>query len=490
MHDPSVAGVDPRPIVQRMVTSTVISARHVEDDDDEEPLPSTRREGRLRVHPRRRLATAAIVVALIVAAIEGTVVTSAMPTITRELGGEHLYAWVFTAFLVASTIGVLVCGKLADVFGRKPVFLAGMGLFLSGSVACGAATSIGALVAFRVVQGLGAGAIQPVAMTIGADLYTLEERARIQALFTTSWGVANVLGPILGGLLVAHASWRWVFLVNVPIGAVAVALLAASYKDPERARPEFELRGTLLAGSALSMVIFAIEPVAVSSLLLRIASIGLAIVTAWALVRQQRLSFAPILPMSLFGRSVVRASLGATLFAGALLYACAAYVPLWMSHEGGGAMRAGVALIPLLAGWAIGSTFGVRVLVRWGMRASVGGGFAIALLGAVSLGVMVASHAPIAFACASLGVLGLGLGPASSTSLVAAQNDVEWRSRGAMTSVVYATRTLGGALAVAALGAPSLDAHPVARFSGMIAFALFGLVVASFGAPTTATRSR
>ena len=187
---------------------------------------------------RRTIATCAILCGLVVAAFEGTVVTSAMPTIARELGGITAYSWVFSAFLLASTVGVLACGQLADALGRKPVFVFGMVLFLLGSALCGASSSMGSLIAFRVVQGLGAGAIQPIAMTIGADLYTLEERARIQALFTGAWGTANVAGPLIGGFLVLHLSWRWVFLVNLPVGAVG----SLSWSLPTVIRRESEAR--------------------------------------------------------------------------------------------------------------------------------------------------------------------------------------------------------------------------------------------------------
>ncbi len=399
--------------------------------------PSPRLDARTLL--RRRVATGAVLTALVVAAFEGTVVTPAMPTIVRELGGMSAYALVFSAFLIASTVAVLVCGKVADALGRRPVFLGGMVLFLAGSALCGAATSFAALVAFRVIQGLGAGALQPIAMTISADLYTLEERARIQGVFTGAWGVANVVGPVIGGWIVMHLSWRWVFLVNVPVGVVSMALLLASYRDPGRGGARPSLRG-----------LFA------------------------------------LLPTSTLEVPAVRAGLVASVFAGGILAACSAYVPLWMTtHARADALDAGAALVPMLVGWAFGSSFGVRVLVARGMRASVGGGFTIALLGAAGLALAAAVHAPTAWALGCLALLGLGLGPAASTSLVGPQSCVPWAQRGAVTSAVYALRALGGSVVVATLGAAGGGDHDAAlvRFTSLGVLALAGVLAAAWMAP-------
>ncbi len=385
---------------------------------------------------RRAVATGSVLCGLVVAAFEGTVVTSAMPTIARELGGMGAYSWVFSAFLMATTVGVLACGKLADLFGRKPIFVGGVVLFLVGSALCGASTTIEQLIAFRVVQGLGAGAIQPIAMTISADLYTLAERANVQAVFTSAWGAANVVGPILGGFIVLHMSWRWVFLVNVPPGVLAVLLLLPSYSDPPR-RPRVKAGAMRALGAELS---------------------------------------------ALFANGVVRAGVVAGVFSGATLYLCAAYVPLWLTmHAHLDALASGAALVPLLAGWAVGSSFGVRVLVRYGMRASVAGGFAIAFAGALALAVIGSHDVPVVWTYVTLGVLGIGLGPASSTSLVAPQSAVPWQQRGLVTSAIYAARMLGGSLAVIAFGAR--DTSGAARLEGVAAVTLAAAVSAWFIAP-------
>ncbi len=435
---------------------------------------------------RRRVATTAIVLALVVAAFEGTGVTGAMPSIAASLGGLTAYAWVFSAFLIASTLGVLTCGKLADAYGRRPVFAAGMALFLVASAGCGAAQSIEALVFFRVIQGLGAGAIQPVAMTISADLYSMHERARIQALFTATWGAANALGPLLGGFLVVHLSWRWVFLVNVPAGLLAVALLFASFRDPPRIRPASSgAGGAALAGLTAGLVLLAIEPAGLGGRV-RLAFVAAAVLAVIALVRQQRRSSNPVLTPSLLDSAVIRAGLVAGMFAGGLLYATTAYVPLWMAQKlGRDAIGAGAALIPLLVGWSVGSTFGVHVLVRRGMRASVAGGFAVALLGAIGLALVVTFQLPLTAAYAALGVLGLGVGPAASTALIAPQSQVAWDQRGMITSAVYAARMLGGAVVVAALGSvpDSADGVPTVRFESIAVLALAALVLLVILAP-------
>ncbi len=426
----------------------------------------------------RRMATTAVLLGLVVSAFETTVVTSVMPTLTRELGGEHLYSWVFSAYLFASTVGVLLFGKLADHFGRKPVFSIGMGLFLLGSVLCGLSQSVPALIAFRLVQGLGAGALQPTTMTISADLYTLRERAAIQGVFTGAWGGANVIGPLIGGWLVMHASWRWAFLVNVPVGLLALIMLHVSYRDPVRRPARVDGWGPALAGASLGLLLFALEPGGASALrpLLALSACGgLAV-----LVRQQRSSPSPLVPLELLRDRTVLCGLLGGVFCGGLLYTTTAFVPLWMTGHGDHSpLMAGLALVPLLAGWAFGSTFGVRVFMRGGLRASVGGGFTIALLGASLLAFGVAHGWGIAATFLSLGLLGLGLGPAASTSLLGPQTRAPWHHRGMVTSAVYASRMLGGSFTIAVVdlvrGEFSLRFALVAAIAGVAALLLSSL---------------
>jgi MFS family permease len=415
----------------------------------------------------RKVATAAVVLGLVISAFEGTVVTTSMPTITASLGGSALYAWVFTAFLLASTLGVMLVGKLGDRLGRKPAFLGGLALFLAGSALCGFATSVPWLIAFRVIQGLGAGAVQPTTMTIAADLYTLKERAAVQSVLTGVWGLANVLGPVIGGWIVGHASWRWVFLVNLPIGVLAGVLLAVSYSDPARKPGHVEWVGPVLAGVACALLLVALDPETGLGLRLTLAVLGLG---AGALFRrEQRTTTEPLLAPQYLRDRTVQAGLWGGAVAGALIYATTAYVPLWMTTRGYSALLAGVALVPMLAGWTLGSVFGVRVMIRGGMRASVGGGFAVAALGALLLALAVGAHEPLALAFGALALLGVGLGPAASTSTIGPQSVVPWHARSAVTSAVYSARMLGGAVAIDILhlwrGTPGLQVILIAPFA-------------------------
>ncbi|MBN8228622.1 MFS transporter [Corallococcus macrosporus] len=436
---------------------------------------------RMRPGGARRVATGAVLLALVVSAFEGTVVTSAMPTITRELGGDALYSWVFSAFLFASTVGVLVSGKLADRLGRKPVFFAGMGLFLLGSALCGLATSVPALVGFRVMQGLGAGALQPTTLTISADLYTLRERAAIQGLFTGAWGAANALGPLIGGWLVMHASWRWVFLVNLPVGVLSALLLHLSYRDPPRHEgTTLETWGPVLAGSTVALLLFALEPGAAQAR--GVCALG-AVVGITLFVWQQKRTSAPLLPGVLVRDRTVVSGIAGGLFAGALLYTMSAWVPLWMTEQGGHSpIGAGLALVPMLLGWSVGSTFGVKVLVRGGMRASVGLGFTLAATGAALLSVAALRGWGIPATFAALALVGMGVGPAASSSLLGPQSRAPWQYRGIVTSTLYSMRLLGGSLAVAALSlARGHFATQFAIAAGLTAVAALGMAVAGPG---------
>src|SRR5204862_4734720 len=208
----------------------------------------------------RPLTVISLLLSLSMAAMEMTVVSTAMPTVVGDLGGIHYYSWVFTAYLLTSTVTVPLYGKLADLYGRKPVLLAGIGVFLVGSMASGLAQGIGALIAFRAVQGLGAGAMQPTTLTIVGDIYNLEERSRMQGVFGAVWGVAGLVGPLLGGIIVKYLSWRWVFFINVPAGiAAAAVLMVALHEDVEHRPHSLDLAGAGLLMLGLTALLVGVH---------------------------------------------------------------------------------------------------------------------------------------------------------------------------------------------------------------------------------------
>jgi len=409
--------------------------------------------------------------ALVVSAFEGTVPTTAMPSIVRELGGTHLFSWVYASFLVASAVSIPVFSKLSDRAGRRPIFAAGMLLFLLGSVLCGAAHSMHELIAARTLQGMGVGAIGPLVPTVIGDLYTLEERARVQALFMAAWGAANAAGPVIGGLIVSTMSWRWVFYVNVPFGCAAVALLLASYVDPPgrgaRVRSWHELsafvktnldvRGAILFALAAAAMLLGLEDQAAFGHVVRVVLLAMAGVFGVMLVREERSlrddkGTPPLLPFAELADPVVRAGAIGSLFAGGLMFAIPAYVPFWFAterHES--AVLAGVALIPFLVAWAVGSALGVKVLVRRGAVAVSQAAISLSGVGTLLVALAARMHAPTWVVFAALGIVGLGLGATANSTLVGPQSRVPWAKRGAVTGFMQVGRTLGGAIIVALL---------------------------------------
>ena len=399
--------------------------------------------------------TLATLIGTFLAALDSTVVGTAMPTIIGELGGLSLYPWAFASYLVAATVTGPVFGKLSDTYGRKPVYLTGIFLFLLGSVLCGAAQGMGALIAFRTLQGLGAGAVQPIAITIVGDIFELEQRARVQGLFGLVWGVSAVAGPAVGGVLTDLISWRWVFYVNLPFGVVAAVLLAATLTETFDRRPrKVDYLGTSLLTGGLVAVLLALLggglPGGLATTLVLLAG-GVATLVAFVLVELRAED--PIIPPDLFRERIIAVSSLGNLAMGGVLLGVIVYVPLFVQGSlGGTALTAGAAVATLSIGWPVASFVGGWMLLRTGYRATL-------LLGAVLIAAGSALCVPmdqgtsLAYVVVAVVVIGLGLGFSSTSYLVSVQNAVPWRRRGVATSSVVFFRTVGGSLGVAAMGA-------------------------------------
>jgi EmrB/QacA subfamily drug resistance transporter len=400
------------------------------------------------------LTTAAVIAAMFLASIDGTIVSTAMPTIAADLHSIDSYAWVFSGFLLAEIATIPLWGRLADMFGRKRIFLAGMIIFLVGSALCGTAQSMTELVIWRMVQGLGAGCILPVAQTITADLYTLEQRAKVSAVYSGVFGLSSVLGPFLGGFLTDQLSWRWVFYVNLPIGVATVALIAVVMVEPlqNRHRHRFDWPGlvTLLGWSGL--LVFALEAggrdYAWGSLEIIGSFGGAAILLAAFLIIERRAS-EPLIPLDLFRIPALRASTVVTMFLGMSMFGVLSFLPLYgRTVLGESATGAGRILIPLLLAMMLGSTVGVRIVLRLGFRTVVTAGASLVVLGTLLLTRLTASSGQLELSLYLI-PLGFGMGFVFMSTALAAQNSVDQVRMGTATGLVNFTRQLGGAIGVA-----------------------------------------
>lgn len=406
--------------------------------------------------PRRKLVTASVLLGLFLGAIEATAVAAAMPTVVGELGGVAHYSWVFSAFLVATTVTVPLYGKLSDRHGRRLTYAVAVGLFCLGSALSGAARSLPQLIAFRALQGLGAGGVFPVAITVIGDVFNLEERARMQGVFSGVWGLASLIGPALGGVITHLLSWRWVFYFNVPPG-IASAIILALYLE-ERPEPR-EHRLDLLGVGALVVSVTAL----LFSLLegqhlwgwgdpRNLALVAVAIGAAALFVRQERRAAEPMLPVELLRSRLVALAAAASAGLGAIIFSASAYVPMY--GQGvllGNAIDAGLLLAPISIGWPLASTLAGRLLLRTGYRNLMVTGGVVAVAGGLLLAA-VGPDAGRAHVMVAMLVVGFGLGLVNTPQLVAVQTAVPWRQRGVATSGLQFFRTIGGAVAVAVFG--------------------------------------
>jgi EmrB/QacA subfamily drug resistance transporter len=413
--------------------------------------------GRSLVDDRlKRRALYGVMLSVFLAALESTVVATAMPTVVASLGGVQIYSWVFSGFLLTSTVTMPLWGRLSDLFGRRPVFLTGLAIFLAGSALAGAAHSMGQLIAFRMLQGIGAGSLMTLGMTIVGELFGLEQRARMQGYVSGVWGVASLLGPLLGGLLTDHVSWRWVFYINLPFGALAILLLKGALPDGERRRHALDYPGLALFAvgvSALLMGIMEAGRVGRWSGADVLLPLGIAVATLAAFVVVEGRTREPIIPLRLFRyRMVTAASLNGFL-SGMAMFGAISFVPLFLQHVSGmSATAAGFVLTPFVLGWVAMSIVSARLVLRVGYRVPVVSGMAC-----LSIAFLLLSRwAPgLSQAAAMRDALvgGIGMGLTFVPMLIAVQSAVPRSDLGAATSMTQFFRTIGGAVGLSVMGA-------------------------------------
>jgi multidrug resistance protein len=418
--------------------------------------PITRRDVGLR--SERGPVLLAVMLSTALVALDSTIVATAVPAIVRDLGGFHQFPWLFSVYLLAQAATVPINGKLADTIGRRPVMAYGIAVFLIGSVLCAVAWSMPVLIAARALQGIGAGAVQPMGMTIIGDLYSLEERAKVQGYVASVWGLSSVVGPTLGGVFSQLLSWRLIFWVNIPLCLLAAWLLRRFREDVDRGkgRPRIDVAGGVLVTLATTLVVLGLleggNAWAWTSWQTP-AVFGAAVVLVAVLVPVEMRAAAPVLPLWVFRHGIVVVTSLISLLVGALIVGLSSYVPtLGQDVLGASAIVSGFALAAMTMGWPISASQSGRLYLSIGFRATGLLGSGIGALGAL---VLVFLHATDSLWVVAGGCLliGFGMGWVASPALVAAQSSVSWHERGVVTGVSMFSRSVGSAVGVAVFGA-------------------------------------
>ncbi|EDL65054.1 MDR family MFS transporter [Bacillus sp. SG-1] len=405
---------------------------------------------------KRPFVLAAVMLAMFMGAIEATIVSTAMPAIVGDLGGFSLYSWVFSAYLLMNAVTVLIYGKLSDLFGRKPIITFGIILFMTGSILCGFSQSMEQLIAFRLIQGVGAGAVLPIATTIVGDIYTREERAKIQGYLSSVWGISAISGPAIGGLLVEYVSWHYVFWVNVPLGVLSiVALWLFLHENVKKEKHNIDYLGAVLLTISISSLMFILVEGGVHIPWSSPAALGLLAAAALfflLFVFQEKRASEPMMPFGIWKeRSIFIANI-VSLTTGVMLIGISSFLPAFVQ----GVMErsptvAGFTLTTMSIGWPIAATVAGRLLLKIGYyRTSLAGGISL-IVGSTFFVTMGADSGPVWAAIGSF-FIGAGMGLTSTSFIVSIQSTVEWKQRGIATAANMFMRSIGSTLGAALLG--------------------------------------
>jgi MFS family permease len=406
----------------------------------------------------RKFIVAALLLVMVLVSMEQTITSTAMPTIIGELHGLEHYSWVASIYLLACTVTMPLYGRMADALGRKRVVITAILIFCFASLLASQARTMTQLILYRGLQGLGAGGVMPVVLTILGDIFTLEERARIQGFFSAVWGTSSLAGPALGALLVNTLGWRSVFWVNLPAGLLGLTVLWLKYHERRDETHEIDLGlpgvfSLTIASTALLALVSRLGPTGWSwpmmGLLLAI-TIGAMSFFRW----HERRAANPVLPTELFLRREVGPAILASGLFGAAFLSLDTYVPLYVQGgRGGDATAAAGVVTPVMLTWAMSGVVAAPLLVRWGFRKTATLGATLIIIGFTGLFACAVFDAPRWLMTVTLAVTGFGFGPASMSFLISAQEAVTYTQRGTITSSISFFRTMGGAVGIGLLGA-------------------------------------
>ncbi|MGL4590008.1 MAG: MDR family MFS transporter [Mycoplasmatales bacterium] len=402
-----------------------------------------------------KLVTVALFVATFMSAVEGTIVATAMPTIVGTLQGIELMNWVFSIYLLTNAMMTPIYGKLTDRFGRKPVFMVGILIFIVGSSLCGFATSMPQLILFRAIQGIGAGSIFPISMIIIADIYPFEKRAKVLGLIGAAWGIAGIVGPLLGGFIVDFMSWHWIFFVNVPIGILTVLIISYYLIENVEHNPvpiDYAGSATLMVTILTLLYSFQIFGETGEISILSGSLLAIAIISLITFYNIEKRAVDPIIPLEILkNQSFVIPAIVATLVSGFLI-GVEIYIPMWIQGvQGYNATMGGFALTPMSLTWIAGSFLAGSLMKKYSSKLITGMGVAVLIVGGTLLVLVPESMSYYLFWIITF-IFGLGFGTALTTTTVIAQQVVPKDKIGVATALITLVRTLGQTIMIAIYG--------------------------------------
>lgn len=407
---------------------------------------------------RTRRAVLGVILAIFLGAMESTVVATAMPKVVSSLGGLHMYSWVFSGFLLTSTVTMPLWGRLSDLYGRRTMYLIGLVIFLIGSALSGLSRTMVELIAFRMLQGLGAGSLITIGMTIVGELFGLERRAKMQGYISGVWGIASLVGPLLGGLFTDYLSWRWVFYINLPFGALAMVLIGGALPKgrPSTRIPVIDYLGVVLFAVGVSALLLGVLEAGrvgswsgfdvLGALVVALGALGAFIVV-------ERRAREPIVPLALFGNRIVLAAVVTGFLTGMAMFGAISFVPLFLQRVSGtSATQAGFVLTPFIIGWVVFSAASARLVLRIGYRTLVLAGM-LCLAVAFTLFTRWGIALEPGTAMRDVLLAGVGMGLNMVPMLIAVQSAVPRTELGVATSMTQFFRAVGGAIGLSLMGA-------------------------------------
>lgn len=407
---------------------------------------------------RRNFVTAGVMIGMFLSALEATAVSTAMPTVISSLGGLSIYSWVFSAYILTSTVSVPLWGRLSDLYGRRAFYIIGIAIFLMGSVLSGQSNSMPELIAFRAFQGLGGGALLTLGTIIIGDIFSLKQRARVQGLFGGVWGLSSIAGPLIGGFITDYFSWRWVFYLNIPFGIIAALIIGFSLKIPSSSQEKvhLDLRGAVILTTLLTVFLLGLMQISEagtlkspSALLMIVASIPL----LWLFVSTERGARDPILPLDLFSNQFFKTSAITGFLSGMAMFGAVYFIPLFIQGVlGTTATKTGTTLAPLLLTWVFFSSISGKLMLRFGYRPLIAVGTLIMAIGFSFLSTMNVSTSQGEIIGIMI-VLGWGMGLIFVPLILAVQNSVSRNRLGIATSATQLFRLIGATVGVSLMGA-------------------------------------